>query len=139
MFRLCLGSLHISKKIIENCNSVGAEAHKVGKIVSFGPTLTLILPISGELKKSKLHILKKVGVSTFKEIFKKYVYNSTVMFFNILLFCLKGYSKTLTYLLVHQYIFRNNFHILTVTQPIIFILSKNFQQKLTLPPPPKEN
>ena len=115
MFRLCLGSLHISKKIIENCNSVGAEAHKVGKIVSFGPTLTLILPISGELKKSKLHILKKVGVSTFKEIFKKYVYNSTVMFFNILLFCLKGYSKTLTYLLVHQYIFRNNFHILTVT------------------------
>ena len=69
---MCLGLLHISKKIIENCNSVGAEARKVGKIVSFGPTLTLSLPIFGELKKSKLHILKKVGVSTFKEIFKKY-------------------------------------------------------------------
>ena len=62
------------------------EAPKVGKIVSFCPTLTLILPIFGELIKSKLHILKKVSVSTFKEIFKKYVYSSTVMLFNILLF-----------------------------------------------------
>ena len=33
--------------------------------------MTLILPIFGERKKSKLHILKKVGLSTFKEIFKK--------------------------------------------------------------------
>ena len=57
--------------------------------------MTLILPIFGELKKGKLHILKKVGLNTFKEILKKYVYNSTVMFFNILLFCLKGYSETL--------------------------------------------
>ena len=53
------------KKIIENCNSVGVGAHKVGKIV-FGPTLTLILPIFGERKKGKLYILKKVGLSTFK-------------------------------------------------------------------------
>ena len=59
--------------------------------------MTLILPIFGELKKGKLRILKKVGLSTFKEILKKYViaYNSTVMFFNILLFCLKGYSENL--------------------------------------------
>ena len=57
--------------------------------------MTLILPIFGELKKGKLHILKKIGLSTFKEIFKIYIYNSTLIFFNILLFCLKGYSETL--------------------------------------------
>ena len=57
--------------------------------------MALILPIFRECKKEKLHILKKVGLSTFKEILKKYVYNSTVAFFNILLFCLKGYSETL--------------------------------------------
>ena len=74
------------KKVIENCNSVGAGAHKVGTVVSW---------IFGECKKGKLQILKKVGLSTMKEILKKYVYNSTVMFFNILLFCLKGYSETL--------------------------------------------
>ena len=34
--------------------------------------------------------MKKVGLSTFKEILWKYIYNSTVMFFNIFLFCLKG-------------------------------------------------
>ena len=46
--------------------------------------MTLILLIFGERKKNKLHILKKVGLSTFKEILKKYVYNSTVIFFNVL-------------------------------------------------------
>ena len=61
----------------------------------FGLTLTLILPIFGGLKKGKLHIWKKVGLGTFNEILKKHVYNSTVMSFNILLFCLKGYSETL--------------------------------------------
>ena len=60
------------KKIIENCNSVGAGAQNIGKIV-FGPTLTLILPIFGERKKGKLNILKKVGLSTFNEILSKYV------------------------------------------------------------------
>ena len=35
------------KKIIVNCNSVGAGASKVGKIV-FGPSLTLVLLIFGE-------------------------------------------------------------------------------------------
>ena len=54
-----------------------------------------MLPIFGERKKGKLYILKKFGFSTFEEILKKYVYNSTVMFFNILLFCLKGYPETL--------------------------------------------
>ena len=39
--------------------------------------------------------IEKACLSTFKEILKKYVYNSMVMFFNILLFCLKGYSETL--------------------------------------------
>ena len=37
------------------------------------------------------------GLSTFKEILTKYVYNSTVIFFNVLLFCLKGYSEALNY------------------------------------------
>ena len=37
-FCLSLGWLHISeKKIIENCKSVGAGAHQVGKIDSFWP------------------------------------------------------------------------------------------------------
>ena len=34
-FCLSLGWLNISEKNIENCNSVGAGAHKVGKVVSF--------------------------------------------------------------------------------------------------------
>ena len=38
-FCLSLGWLNISEKNIENYNSVGAGAHKVGKVV-FGPTLT---------------------------------------------------------------------------------------------------
>ena len=61
--------------------------------------MTLILPIFGERKKGKLHILKKVGLSTFKDMLKKNVYNSTVIFFNVLLLCLKGYSETLKALL----------------------------------------
>ena len=38
------------------------------KWLVFGPTLTLILPMFGKRKKGKLYILKKVGLSTFKEI-----------------------------------------------------------------------
>ena len=38
------------------------------KQLAFGPTLTLILPIFGERKKDKLYILKKVGLSNFKQI-----------------------------------------------------------------------
>ena len=35
-FCLSLGWLHVrEKKNIENCNSVGARAHKVGKVVNF--------------------------------------------------------------------------------------------------------
>ena len=55
------------KKIIVNCNSVGAGASKVGKIV-FGPSLTLVLLIFGERKKGKLYMLKKVGLSAFNQI-----------------------------------------------------------------------
>ena len=85
------------KKNIENFNSVGAGASKVGKSsLVFGPNLTLILPIFGECKKGKLYILKKFSLSTFKQILLKYVYNSTVMFFSTFLFCMKGYSETLT-------------------------------------------
>ena len=56
------------KKIIEQCNSVGAGVHKVGKVVSlwsrFDPSFLDIL----ECEKGKLHMLKKVGLSTSKEI-----------------------------------------------------------------------
>ena len=55
------------KKIIENYNSVGAGAQKVGKVV-FGPTLTQIFLIFGKCEIGKLHIFKKFGLSTFKEI-----------------------------------------------------------------------
>ena len=34
-FSLSLGWLHISEKNIENCNSVGAWAQNIGKVVSF--------------------------------------------------------------------------------------------------------
>ena len=56
------------KKNIENCNSVGAGAHKVGKVVNFGPSLTLVFPLFGEREKGKLYIMKKFGLITFKEI-----------------------------------------------------------------------
>ena len=56
------------QKNTENYNSVGTGAHKVGKVVSFGPTLTLIFLIFGKCEIGKLHIFKKFGLSTFKEI-----------------------------------------------------------------------
>ena len=59
----------MEKKVIENCNSVGAGAHKWEKVASFGPTLNPILPIFEERKKGKLYILTKVALTTFKEIF----------------------------------------------------------------------
>ena len=41
-FCLSLGWLHISeKKIIESCNSVGAGAQNIGKVVSFWPSFDL--------------------------------------------------------------------------------------------------
>ena len=57
------------EKIIENCNSVGAGAQKVGKVV-FGQTFTLILLTFGERNKGELYIMKNVGLKTFKEILK---------------------------------------------------------------------
>ena len=63
---VCLLVGYISmKKIIDNFNSVGTGDHKAGISSSF---LALILPIFGERKKSKLHILKKLGLSTFIKI-----------------------------------------------------------------------
>ena len=38
-FCLFLAWLHTSKKITENCNYVGAEAHKVEKVVRFWSNL----------------------------------------------------------------------------------------------------
>ena len=70
---MSFGWLYISKKITENCNSVGAGTHKVGQVV-FDSTVTLILLIFGERKKDKLHILKKVGLRTFKGRYSKNMY-----------------------------------------------------------------
>ena len=65
---LSLGWLHINGKNIENGNSVGAGAHKVGKVVRFWPNFDLILQIFRERKKGKFYMLKKVDLRTFKEI-----------------------------------------------------------------------
>ena len=65
------------KKIIENCNSVGAGADKV---VNFWPSVDLIFPIFGKREKGKLYILKKVG---------RY-YNSTFMFLTCFYFAWMG-------------------------------------------------
>ena len=58
------------KKIIENYNSVGAGAHKVGKVVSFWPNFDPNFTDIWRRKQGKLHILKKVGLGTFKDILK---------------------------------------------------------------------
>ena len=89
-FCLSLGWLNISEN--KSLKTAWCRSSKYRKSSQF---LTLILPTFGEHKKDKLYILKKVGLSTFKEILQKFAYNSTVIFFNIFLFCLKGYSETL--------------------------------------------
>ena len=58
------------KKNIENCNSVGAGDHKVGKVVNFWPKFDPIFSIFAKREKSKLYIFKKFGLSTFKKIIK---------------------------------------------------------------------
>ena len=67
------------KKNIENCNSVGAGAQKVGKVVNFMHNFDLFSRYL-ESVRGKLYILKKVGHSTFKKIVQNYVYNSTFIF-----------------------------------------------------------
>ena len=68
-FCLTLAWLNISeKKLLKTTILSVQELIKQEKQLVFGPTLTLILPIFGERKKGKLYILKKVGLSTFKEI-----------------------------------------------------------------------
>ena len=56
------------KTIIENYNSVGAGAQKVGIVVSFWPNLDLIFLIFGKCEIGKFYIFKKFDPSTFKEI-----------------------------------------------------------------------
>ena len=94
-FCLSLGWLHISEQKLLETAILLQELKKYKKWLVSDPALTLIVPIFRERKKGKLYILKKVGLSTFKEMLLKYEYNSTVMFFNIFLFCLTGYSQTL--------------------------------------------
>ena len=65
--QLSLGWLNISE--IEHYTIVGAGAHRVGKAVSLW-SLTLILLMFGKCEKGKLHILKKVALSTLKRYYK---------------------------------------------------------------------
>ena len=44
VFFLLVGYISVKKKIIGNCNSVGAGAHKVEKVVSFEPTIDSSFP-----------------------------------------------------------------------------------------------
>ena len=68
-FFLSLGCLHISEKNIENCNSVGAGAHKGGKVAIFWSNFDLNFTDNWrETKKGKLYTLTEVGLSTFKKI-----------------------------------------------------------------------
>ena len=69
-FCFSLGWLHISKKkkLLKTAILLVQELIKQEKQVVFGPTLTLILPIFGECTNGKLYILRKVGLSKFKEI-----------------------------------------------------------------------
>ena len=57
--------------------------------------MTVNLPVFGVRENGKLYILRKVDVSTSNDKLSKNAYNSSFMFFNILLFCLKGYSRVL--------------------------------------------
>ena len=90
-FCLFLGFLHISENelfktaflLVERLMEEEKEKEKVGL------TLTFIFPILDKCEKGKLYILNKVDLSTFKKILKNYVYKSTLMFFNIFLFCWK--------------------------------------------------
>ena len=69
------------KNFIQNCNSVGAGAHKVEKVVSFGPTLTLTLQIFGKRRKGKLYILKKLVLVRLRRYYENMYVINTVMFF----------------------------------------------------------
>ena len=59
---------YLWKKINELYNSVSAGAHEVGKVVSLWSNFDPNLPDTWKVCKGKLHILKKVDLSTFKEI-----------------------------------------------------------------------
>ena len=56
------------KKNIENCNSVGAWAQNTGKVVSFWSNFDPNFADVWRAQKSKLYMLKKVGLGTFKDI-----------------------------------------------------------------------
>ena len=84
------------KKLLKTAIVLVQEPIKEEKELVFGPALTPFLPILAERSGGKFYIMIKVGLDGIKEILKKYVYNRHRPFFNIFLFCLKGYSETLT-------------------------------------------
>ena len=64
-----LGWIHISeKKLLKTAILLVQELRIYKKKLFLGPGLALILSIFGASRKSKLYKLKKVGLSTFKEI-----------------------------------------------------------------------
>ena len=69
------------------------------KLLVYDPTFTLIFHMFGVHGKGKLYILRKIGLSIFKEILYKYVYGSTFLFLNIFLFYLKKNPENLSSIL----------------------------------------
>ena len=60
------------KKNIEHCYSVGAGAHKVGKVVSLWPNFDTNSPdtVFGKYEKGNLHILKKLVLAHLSRYYK---------------------------------------------------------------------
>ena len=63
---LCLATYQ-RIKVIENCNSVGTGAHKLGKVATFCPTLTLILE---RLKKVNYILWKRLVLVHLRRCYK---------------------------------------------------------------------
>ena len=91
---LLLGWLYISvKKLLKTAILLVQELIKWEKQLVFVPTSTLILPIIGEHKKGKLHVLKKLGLNTFKEILKNMYIVAQSCLLTYLYFVWKGTQR----------------------------------------------
>ena len=87
------------KQIIQTAILLLQEFIKYEKLLVYDPTLTLIFRMFGVHGIGKLYILRKIGLSIFKEILYKYVYGSTFLFLNIFLFYLKKNPENLSSIL----------------------------------------
>lgn len=78
-------AIYQCKQIIENSNSIDAEAHKIGKIVSLWYSFYPFFPMFWVRGNGKLYILKDL-----RSYYKNMSYNSTFMFFGMFFFSWKG-------------------------------------------------